>query len=97
LQRVMLAERGLQWREVAVVRQAFNGYDFRAVHLRREHQACAHGVAIDQDRAGATHAMLASHMRARQAQVMTQAIGKREPGLNLDRDLLAIYFETERD
>src|SRR5215470_14320799 len=95
LQGVMFAERGLQRREVGIVRQPFDSHDLGAVRLHREHQACAHGVTIDEDRTGTTHTMFASNMRTGQAQVMAQAISKREPRLDLDRHLIAVYFESD--
>ena len=95
LQGVVPAERGLQRREMGIVRQPFNGHDLGAVRLHREHKACTHGVAIDQDRTGPTYTVFASDMRSGQTQVIAQAIGKREPRLDLDRHLFAIYFALD--
>jgi hypothetical protein len=39
--------------------------------------------------------MFASNMRTGQAQAMAQAISKREPRLDLDRHLIAVYFEAD--
>ena len=46
----------------------FDGDDFGAVGLHREHDAGAHGLAVEEDRAGAADAVLAADMGAGEAQ-----------------------------
>ena len=96
LQRVMLAERRLQRRQVVVVRQALDRDDLGAFGLHREHQAGAHRLAVDQHGAGAADAVLAADMGAGQPQMMAQAIGERQARLDLDLDRLAVDFEFDR-
>ena len=65
-----------------------------AFGLHRQHQAGAHRGAVDDDRAGAAHAVLAADMGAGEPQLMAQAIGQGQPRLDLDLDLLAVDFEA---
>ena len=67
----------------------------RAVGLHRQHETGAHGGAVHQHRAGAANAVLAAHMRAGEPQMMAQAVGKREPRLDLDFDRLAVDFKFD--
>ena len=53
--------------------------------LHRERQAGTGRHAVDRDRAGAAHAMLAADMRARRAELVAQCIGQQHAGLDLDR------------
>ena len=79
LQAVIVAERLLQrMQRVGIGRDAFDGHDLVAVGLHREHQAGARRIAVEQDGAGAAHAVLAAEMRAGEAQPMAQEIGQRQ-------------------
>src|SRR5438105_12186066 len=94
LQGMMLAERRLQWRESLVVREPFDGDHLGALRLYGKHEARAYGSPVDDDGAGAAHAMLAADMRASQPQMMAQAIGERQPRLDLDHDFLSVDFKS---
>ena len=96
LQRVMLTEGFLQGRELGVTGEPFDGHDLGALGLHREHQAGAHGCAVDENRAGAAHAVLAAHMGAGQPQMMAQAIRQREPRLDVDLDLSTVDAKFHR-
>ena len=50
-----------------------------AVGLRREHQAGAHGSAVEDDRAGAADAVLAADMGAGEQQIVAQEIAQQHP------------------
>jgi hypothetical protein len=60
-------ERLLQLLQLLGIGQTFDGVDAAAVRLHREHQAAAHDVAIDAQRAGAAYAVLAADVRPREA------------------------------
>jgi hypothetical protein len=92
----MLTEGFLQRRELGVAGEAFDGDDFGALGLHREHQAGAHGGAIDENGAGAAHAVLAADMGAGQPQMMAQAICQREPRLDVDLDLSTVDAKSYR-
>ena len=93
---MMPAEGFLQRREVGIVGEPFDGDDLHPLGLHREHQARAHGRAVDDDGAGAAHAVLATHMRSGQPQMMAQAIRQREPRLHFDLDLLPVDVKSHR-
>ena len=88
------AERVLQGRQLTRPgRQALDGGDGVAVGLHREHQARAHGCAVDQNRAGATAAMFASGVGAGEQQLIAQAIEQRHARFDLDCALLVVDVE----
>src|SRR3954466_14651663 len=63
LQSVMLMEGRLQWMQRAASRDPLDGDDVGAIGLHGEHDARARGLAVEEDRAGATGAVLATDMR----------------------------------
>ena len=74
LQRVAAVKRLLQLGQLARVRQSLDGVDAPAVRLHREHEAAAHDLAVDADRARAARSVLAARVRPGQAQVFPQEI-----------------------
>jgi len=56
--------------------EAFHGGDLRAIRLHGQHEAAAHGLALDDHRAGAADAMFASDMYAGVARIAAQEIGE---------------------
>ena len=80
LQRVVFREKLLQRMHLAALRQAFDRADLGTVGLDGEHQAGAHGLAVDHHRTGAAHAVLAADMGAGQAQTVAQEIGQQGAG-----------------
>ena len=93
----MAAERCLQHREAAGLgRQALDGAEARAVGLHGEREARARGRAVDLDRTGAAHAMLAADMRAGEAETVAQEIGEQHARLGLALDGAAVDFEANR-
>src|SRR5262245_19425417 len=60
--------------ELAVLREALDRDQLRAVGLHREHQAGARGLAVDQDRARTTNAVLAADVRPREAEVLADEV-----------------------
>src|SRR5690606_25198220 len=96
LQRMVLAKRRLQRAQILAVRKAFDRGDLRALGLGREHEAGAHGRAVDDDGACAAHAVLAGYVRTRAPQVMTQAVGKRSAHRHLRSNVRAVQLEPDR-
>ena len=82
LQAVVVAERRLDRRQRAVgAAEALDGGDLGAVGLHGEHQARAHGLAVEQHGAGAADAVLAAEVGAGEPAPLAQEVGQREPGL----------------
>jgi hypothetical protein len=74
---------------------AFDGEEFMSVRLHREHQAGPRRAAIEEDGAGAAHAMLTTEMGAGQAKLVTHKIGQRHP--DLDLLLVPLAVDGQRD
>ncbi len=55
----------------------FDRRDLGAVGLHREHEARAHGGAVDQHRARAAHAVLAAEVRAGEVALLAEEVGER--------------------
>ena len=81
LQRVPLPEGPLKRVQLPVRRQALDGSDLRAVGLDGEEQARAHRHAVEDHGAGATDAVLAAHVRAREVQRVAEEVRQQEAGL----------------
>src|SRR5215470_20343126 len=94
LQGMMLAEARLQGRETLILREPFDGDDLTALRLHRQHQAAAHGLAVEEHSAGAANSMLAADMRAGEPQLMAQAIGERQARFDCNLDLTPIDPEA---
>ena len=75
-------ERRLHRVQLAVGGEALDGRDLGAVGLHGEHEARPHGVAVEQDGAGAAHAVLAPEVRAGEPAVLAQEVGQRLAGLD---------------
>ena len=86
LQRVQLLLRG---------RDALDGQNLVPVCLNRQHQARARRAAVEQDRAGSAHAVLAAEMGAGQAELVAHEIGQRPAHLYLL--LVALAVDRQRD
>ena len=85
LQAVAVGERLLHRRQRAVrLGQPLHGGDLRAVGADREQETGADRDAVQQDGAGAAHAVLAAHMGAGQLEVVTDDVGQQPPGRHLD-------------
>src|SRR5262249_11696150 len=67
------------WQRVRVVRraQAFDGADFLALRLYGEHQAGPHRLAVEDDRTGATDAVLAADVRPGLATILSDGVDQR--------------------
>src|SRR5687767_7822418 len=77
LQAVMLAKRLLQRIQRVAIGEPFHRLDVAAVHLRGKEQTRANRRAIQDDRAGAAHAVLAAQMRPGQLEIVAQEVGER--------------------
>src|SRR5712691_1366690 len=96
LQAVIVAERLLQRMQLLVARRdALDGEDVVAVRLHREHQAGARRIAVEQDGAGAAHAVLAAEMGAGQAEIVADEIRQRDA--DLDLLLVPLAVDGQRD
>ena len=63
--------------------QRLDGLDRAALGLDGEHEARAHGLAVEEDVAVAAEAVLAGEVRALQAEVLAEEVGQRPPRLDL--------------
>ena len=93
----MLRERLLQLVQLAArPGQRLDGLDRAARRLDREHEARAHGLAVEEDVAVAAEAVLAGEMRALQAEVVAEEVGKRLARLDLVLVRAAVDLDAER-
>src|SRR6266851_527012 len=96
LQRVTLMETPAQCRHDRIAGKAFDGLHGAVVAGDREHQARARRLAVDEDRAGAAHAVLAAEMGPGQIASLAQKIGQRQPRRNVVGDCGPIHRESNR-
>src|SRR6266571_2151378 len=61
---------------LAIAGEAFDGCQLVAFSLHREHQAGPHWRAVEQHRAAAAHAMLATDVCPGQAEVVPEVVGE---------------------
>ncbi len=87
---MMLAKRFLHRVQLAVLRDAFDGHDIRAVCLHREHGAALHRAAIDMDHAGPALAGIAADMRPRPAKMLSDHLDEQGTGIDLCADGFAV-------
>src|SRR5580658_1412542 len=77
------------------VGEALDGGDLVAAGLDRQHEAGANGYLVDQDRAGAAHAVLTAQVRAGELQSLPQEVGQCHPDVCLGAPVLAVYIELD--
>jgi hypothetical protein len=84
----------LQRVQFAAVREPLDGLDHGPAGRRGQHQARAHRRAVDDDRAGAAHALLAAQVGAGQPEFVAQEV--REAGARLGHTaaVLAVHREV---
>src|SRR4030095_11199544 len=97
LERPFLLERFLNGMEAIGVREAFDGQHVAPVHLPCEHQARVHEVAIDDDRAGAAIADVASELGARQIETLPEEPEERRLRRHGSRALFAVDRKGDRN
>ena len=91
----MVPEGGLHGRKpVRCRREALDGADVATFGLDGEGEAGARRQAVDDDRAGAAHAVLAAHMGAGHAGEVAQRIGEQHARLDLERGGAAVQGEA---
>src|SRR3546814_20753590 len=66
-----------------------------AIGLQREHQAAAHGIAVDDDRACAADAVLATDMHAGAAGIAAQEVAERQAAFGGPLVLSAVDDEVD--
>src|SRR5216683_5764657 len=96
LQSVMLMEIPPQCRQDRIAGKAFDGLHGAVVAGDREHQARARRLAVDEDRAGAAHAVLAAEMGPGQIASLAQKIGQRQTRRNVVGDCGPVHRESNR-
>jgi hypothetical protein len=95
LQRVFLRERGSEAPHQGVFVKTFDGAHAGAVAAHSIGDAGARDFAVDLNRTGATDAVLASHVRAGEQQLLAQKIGEIRARRYVRLDGLAV--DCERD
>ena len=93
LQAVFLHEAFLQRMQFAALRKTFDGQQFRAVGLYREHRAGLHRHAIDIDRAGAAVGRVATNVRSGMQAFFTQCVNQQFARFDHHIGVLAVQFE----
>ena len=91
----MIHEGLLHRMQLVAVGQTFDGADFLAVGLHREHQAGAHRLAVDDHGAGAADAVLAADMGAGLPAILADGVDQRAPRLDRDGVLAAVDGEGD--
>ncbi len=94
---MVLAERLLQRREVFTVRQTFDSDDLGTVRLCRQHQTWANCSTVDDHGARPAHTVLTAEMRAREFQLMAQAVGQAGAGVDGHFGRRAVHRETRHN
>ena len=62
--------------------QAFDGLDLMPVGLRRQHDAGARRLAVEEDGAGAADAVLAPDVRAGETEILAEKVAQQQPRLD---------------
>src|SRR5438105_415742 len=91
----MLVECSLDWVELAIKGKAFDGQYVRPAGLNCEHEACLHWLTVDNDCAGAAHAMLAADVGARESEVLTDEIDQKLARLDAPLVRLAVHPQAD--
>ena len=95
LQRVTVDEGPLQRVQLIAVGEPLHRPYLATLRLAREHQAAPHRRAVEQDRAGAAHPVLAAEMGAGQPAILADRVGQRLA--RLDADGMRLAVDRERD
>ena len=95
LQGIAVAKRGLQIGDLAAVGKSLDGFDRRAMRLRRQHQAGANDLSVHAHRARTAHPVLATDMRARQLQLLAQEVREIKARQDLRIDALAVDMKRD--
>ena len=91
LQRVAHMKRVLNIGDDAALRQALHGFDVLAIRLDGKHEAGMNSSSIQQHKTRPARPHLAAEMRAGQAQIIPEEVGKRGPRFDESADSLAVY------
>lgn len=91
LEAVLVPERFLHGIELAIVCQAFHGYDLRAVGLHGKHRATFDGFAVQLHGARSAERSFAAHVRAREACDVAQEMDEQQAWF----DILGIAFSID--
>src|SRR3982750_1041012 len=97
LKTVMLKEGGLHGMQLRLAGQALNGGDVITIMHRGQAETGVDALAVDQDGAGSTLAVIAPLLRASHTQVVTQEVEQRYPGIDLQLMRLAVDSQAASD
>ncbi len=81
--------------QLALRREAFDGFDLLALRVDGEHGAAIHHLFVDDDGAGAAGAAVADALGAGQIELIAQ--GVEQSGARLDRGFVTPAVDVERD
>ena len=96
LQAVRLAERSLQWVQLACrTGEGFNGLEFVSVGLDGKHDASADSLTVEQNRARTTDAVLAADVGAGEPELLADEIAQQQA--RFDFALMANAVDGEVD
>jgi hypothetical protein len=79
------------------VGEPFDGGDLGSFGLNCEHEAGPSRLAVEEDRAGATYAVLASEVGATESKVVADGVGESAPGFNSELDSSTVDRERDWD
>src|SRR5207245_4298394 len=93
LKAVVLDERSLDRMQLFAVRQSFDGRDLVTLVHGREGKTRVHAPAVDQNRARAALAVIASFFRTGQMQSLTQGVEQCRAWIDVQRVIFAVDLQ----
>src|SRR5262245_6720169 len=92
---MVLMKRVSQRHHDPVVAEALDRADLASIAGDREGQAGSRRLALDQDRAGAAHPVLAAQMRAGEIASLAQEVGERQPRRHVVDHRLSVHPQAD--
>ena len=95
LEAIVFDERGLHGMHLVGRAETFDGRDAVAFVHHREREAGVDAASVDDHRAGATLAVIATFLGAGEVQVVAQRVEQRGARVELERVRFAVHLERE--
>jgi hypothetical protein len=95
LDRSVIQEGLLERVQMPPLSQALHRYNLPPLQFKGWHQTGGEGLAVDQDSATPTIAGIAADLGAFEPQLVPQHLHQRGGGVNFQRHLLSVHYETQ--